>query len=839
MSLFGPPNIDKLKSEGNIKGLIKALQYKKTVGIRQKAAYALGELAVQAAPAVDQLIICLSDESHYVRSAAAHALGHIGSPHARTAVPKLIELLDDTEGKSGSGFVIEGVTDTAARALGQIGDTRAVKPLAAKMIKDRVPLYQKEHAARDALVKISEAAVPALVEMLGHQDKSIQEHACAALSEIGAPAVPVLATVRSSSDVTQRRLATHALGLIGGTTVVPALIDMLSDEDMDICYGAAYWLAKIGTPEAIAAAVPILEKLLNQDEQSYRNQAAVVLKEINWTPQTDEDKLTYALASKSWDDCVSLGEAAVPALIDCLRSADTEIYNGAAAALGKIGAPHARTAVPALIQLLTEHNSDFVAEALGELRDARAVEVLITKLPELQRGSLHNAAAAALAKIGKPAIPALIEVLGSDHKYCMLVVADALRSVYALAVPALIEALNDERENVRSWTSSLLNEKGWKPETEAQTAAYAAARQNWDQCVKIGEPAIPALINCLEGNHYRVMTHIGKAADALVAIGEPAVEPLIACLGSGSAYSRRNAAYVLGQIGDTRAVPALIDYLNKDELGHAEAIRALANFKDERAVDPIIAVLKQDRININIAASALTQIGKPAVPALIACLDECEDSYVRGRVVGALGEIDDDRVVDLLINRLSDKDTIVRQKAAYYIGNFGSRAIAAVDPLITLLDDENEDVYVNAAQILKQLGTPKALEALKTFKRKPKPVATPDPVEKAMTRLETELLPGIPSLSIDHINEQQRSLAHSWQGAPMVSGSMAEILDIVRRRLEQAGSSQIQIEILIPDMCVLIATMAGTVQSGGRRYQSANACRIWRHEDTYYFYSSS
>jgi len=45
MSLFGPPNIEKLKAKGNVNGLIKALSHKECA-IRCQAAEAWGRLAI-------------------------------------------------------------------------------------------------------------------------------------------------------------------------------------------------------------------------------------------------------------------------------------------------------------------------------------------------------------------------------------------------------------------------------------------------------------------------------------------------------------------------------------------------------------------------------------------------------------------------------------------------------------------------------------------------------------------------------------------------------------------------------------------------------------------------
>ncbi|MGB9872500.1 MAG: HEAT repeat domain-containing protein, partial [Anaerolineae bacterium] len=76
MFLFGPPNIEKMKARGDVKGLIKALGYEKDWEIRRDAARALGEL--KDARAVEPLIAALKDKDSDVREAAAEALDRLG-----------------------------------------------------------------------------------------------------------------------------------------------------------------------------------------------------------------------------------------------------------------------------------------------------------------------------------------------------------------------------------------------------------------------------------------------------------------------------------------------------------------------------------------------------------------------------------------------------------------------------------------------------------------------------------------------------------------------------------------------------------------------------------------
>lgn len=106
MTLFGLPNIDKMKTKRDIKGLIKALSYKENQRVRAAAAGALGQIG--DARAVEPLIAALRDS--HVCEAAASALRNISYSRA---VEALIAVLKD----SSEPFV----RASAARNLKEMG----------------------------------------------------------------------------------------------------------------------------------------------------------------------------------------------------------------------------------------------------------------------------------------------------------------------------------------------------------------------------------------------------------------------------------------------------------------------------------------------------------------------------------------------------------------------------------------------------------------------------------------------------------------------------------------------------------------------------------------------
>jgi HEAT repeat protein len=109
--------------------------------------------------------------------------------------------------------------------------------------------------------------------------------------------------------------------------------------------------------------------------------------------------------------------------------------------------------VQQLIRQLKEGDPLARQDSAGELgklglKAADAVPALMAALPTK---SLRGPAAAALAQIGLPAVPALVEALERDDFKIEDSVEDALAQVGRDAVPALVEALRGEQPKVVQW----------------------------------------------------------------------------------------------------------------------------------------------------------------------------------------------------------------------------------------------------------------------------------------------------------------------------------------------------------------------------------------------------
>jgi HEAT repeat protein len=133
-----------------------------------------------------------------------------------------------------------------------------------------------------------------------------------------------------------------------------------------------------------------------------------------------------------------------------------------------------------------------------------------------------------------------------------------------------------------------------------------------------------------------------QAASAMVAIGSPAVGPFSKALAGPSWIARRNAAWGLGALDASEAVPALIEALKDPEAGVREQVAwALGAIGDHRAVDALVGALSD------------------SAPG------------VRRQAAWALGAIGDRRAVSGLTKALKDTDAGVRRQAAWALGAIG------------------------------------------------------------------------------------------------------------------------------------------------------------------------
>ncbi|MBL7085234.1 MAG: HEAT repeat domain-containing protein, partial [Candidatus Omnitrophica bacterium] len=226
--------------------------------VSQKAALALGERGPEAAPAIPDLIAKLGAGGQ-MSWLAAFALGKIGE----LAIPAVVETLEN----SGDSYV----RWHAVLALCNMGPEAApAVPALRKALKDPELSYTRWHAAIAFSNIDPQKAAPAmhdLIEALGDTSTHVTWNAALALGRIGGPAVPELMKiiVEDSMSLWASVAAILALSEIGpkAAPAIPILIEKLSDTDASekglyTRRYAAFALGEIGDSRAVEALLEVL-----------------------------------------------------------------------------------------------------------------------------------------------------------------------------------------------------------------------------------------------------------------------------------------------------------------------------------------------------------------------------------------------------------------------------------------------------------------------------------------------------------------------------------------------------------------------------------------------------
>jgi HEAT repeat protein len=402
----------------------------------------------------------------------------------------------------------EEIRVNAAKALGCIGDAKAVEPLIGALKDWNADVRQR---VAEALGGIGDAkAVEPLIDALKDEDVNVRGLAAGALGDIvDAKAVdPLLEALKDENEYV-RGIAARALERVGDARGAEPLIEALKDENEYVRLNATKILGSIGDIKAIE---PLMETLKDEDGV-VRERAAWALGKIGDTK-------------------------AVEPLIDALKDKEASVRGSATRALGKIGDAKA---VEPLIEALKDKEASVrwnVAGILGGIGDAKAVELLTDALKD-KSGYVREGVAVALGRISNiKAVKPLIEALEDKNEYVRESAIVALGNIGdAKAAEPLIGALKDKEDVC------------WR-------AAWALGR--------IGDAkAVGPLIETLKDGDERVRRN---AAEALGKIGDAkAVEPLIEALKDKEASLRGSAAKALGRVGAAKAAEPLIEALNDED----------------------------------------------------------------------------------------------------------------------------------------------------------------------------------------------------------------------------------------------------------------------------------
>ncbi len=546
-----------------------------------------------------------------------------------------------------------------------------------------------------------------------------------------------LARQLSDSDKVIRREAAHQLSLLGAEArgALPELIKALDDSQQQVWLGAAVALARIG-PDA-KDAIPALLRGLNRSAQREGRQV--------WY------RSSYALGR--------IGVAAVPALIDSLKSSEALVRAGAAQALGWVGTD-AGPAIPLLASLLNDSDAQvrqLSSEALAGIGSESIPHLIaflsspVSRLREESARSLSHFRSAAAehaprvlaqlsAETDAPARARQIECLSSfgstETRFIQLTIEGLIGSdefVRHAAVNALMR-LDSTKITVPEMKKLLASEDPTKRERAAsalerlgpgasdamalliqEARRSGAARSAFARALTaIGATAVPSLLLAVESESIESMGPEHWIVRALADMGPENVEELAAALAGPGEGMRLAALEVLIQLGkEASAATSAVTALLKAEPARVRA-RAFATLLATTKLTSILlphiqAAMRDPDVGVRVVATAavaeLGSAGEPCVPFLIDALQD-SDRSVRLNGTKALGVLGAKAgaAVTALSGELNTNDPEYRTSVIETLGRIGPAAAETTPALVATIESGPGEQRLAALRSLGQFG---------------------------------------------------------------------------------------------------------------------------------------
>lgn len=368
-------------------------------------------------------------------------------------------------------------------------------------------------------------------------------------------------------------------------------------------------------------------------------------------------------------------------------------------------------------------------EVLVAARPGRGeIDGLIELLRHEDNAGLRNATAEVLVRLGKRAVPALLDHLQDCDQDLRKLVVDTLAAIgERSAVPALLQTLDDPDVNVAAAAAEALGAIGDR--TAVPALLQALDRQQHDffrfnALSALGRIAAPGPLppvvaqlarhDMLRLAAYECLGKIGAdtaAADLLLEglqSGLPslrfvALRSLAAVLQHLEPLFRQAVIDQLKGLLEQGLLETLTQAIASGKPDLAEAVMALLEaLTDPRCLPLLMQVIVDERLSLR-AMEALQSIGTAAIAPSIAryaMADETERAAICS-LLGRLGQLQPD-VEQTIGQALSDEAPLVRRAAAAAAGLLPSAALLSA--VTGLLEDDEPAVRDAALQTLRARG---------------------------------------------------------------------------------------------------------------------------------------
>ncbi|MBI5498354.1 MAG: HEAT repeat domain-containing protein [Deltaproteobacteria bacterium] len=313
---------------------------------------------------------------------------------------------------------------------------------------------------------------------------------------------------------------------------------------------------------------------------------------------------------------------------------------------------------------------------------------------------------------GDPATPEYWVKALTERKTRDQALKDIRKEKLAVHVDGLIALSKDEDDLTRPDVAQLLGQIGEKfPETREKVGP--ALKEMADYGVGGASDKASRAKNNTNKNICDAMARIHYSAGA---------EVLVRLLDSKDQNTRLAAVTALGEIDATSATDKLIKVVEEDDNNFMvkNAIKALGNIGDAKAVPALVRMLFFERAVSFYAESsyALFQIGKPAVPALVDTLGGKKDHLqklpvapdpwiVKAKCIEVLADIGDAKAGEAAMSVLKAPDSgvafqiIAAQKAATAAGRLGVKdAVPFLRKMASSIDVTQAELPLEALELI-------------------------------------------------------------------------------------------------------------------------------------------
>ncbi|MGZ3584285.1 MAG: HEAT repeat domain-containing protein, partial [Ktedonobacterales bacterium] len=302
----------------------------------------------------------------------------------------------------------------------------------------------------------------------------------------------------------------------------------------------------------------------------------------------------------------------------------------------------------------------------------------------------------------------------------------------------------------------------------------------------------------------------GVVAKALGKLGEPGLQVLLTMLHdhADDEYVGQPVAYRLGELGDRRAIPALIAALRSDVYEvHASGAQALASFGNDALVvllDILHAGSSTWGGSLQPLVYAFLRIGESAIEPLIELLHMSDDKDVRLVAVEALGDISARRepleeslwaaLRQGLRSVLGDTDADVRLEAALRLGNLGDASGLAI--LLEMLASADAIGARRAMYALENIGAEAVEPLLAVLADTSRTQQARVRAVEALTRIgDTRAIPGLLAALKDD-DRQVRMAAEKALGELKAQDAIEPLREVLKEGGAEVGAEE-QLNVLI------------------------------------------